>query len=47
MKPQKNLIIGIENKFIKTSTTVFQSGISLESVPHAHLTIEYPSPLCC
>ena len=36
-----------KNKFIKTLTTVFQSGISLESVPHAHLTIEYPSPLCC
>ena len=36
-----------KNKFIKTSTTVSQSGISLESVPHAHLTIECLSPLCC
>ena len=37
----------IKTKSIKTLTTVFQSGISLESVKHAHLPIEYPSPLCC
>ena len=48
MKPEKKFNYwDSKNKFIKTSTTVFQSGISLESVPHAHLTIEYLSPLCC
>ena len=48
MNLNKNVLtIVFQNKFIKTSTTVSQSGISLESVPHAHLPIEYPSPLCC
>ena len=31
MKPKKQLL-GFKNKFIKTLTTVSQSGISLESV---------------
>lgn len=32
MKTNKNLTIRFKNKFIKTLTTVSQSGISLESV---------------
>ena len=48
MNLNKNVLtIVFQNKFIKTLTTVFQSGISLESVPHAHLTIECLGPLCC
>ena len=41
-----SLLYSKKTKSIKTLTTVFQSGISLESVPHAHLPIVYPSPLC-
>ena len=44
---KKVLTIVFQNKFIKTSTTVSQSGISLESAQHAHLTIECLSPLLC
>ena len=46
-KLQFHYCIPKKTKSIKTLTTVFQSGISLESVKHAHLPIECLSPLCC